>query len=898
MRKELYAADLKVNGLTEPLGVSCEDTCFGWKIKGIGCGVVQRQFRIQVAADRSFCSEAMIADITEDSSRQYYYLQQALPEKTKFYWRLMLVLSYENCEEHNIGWSKCAVFETALENHYSWKAKWIEADEDFYKEADMLCRKFWKQDAQHRGDDQGLRRNPYMRKLFYVEDGIDYARLYITARGLYEAYLNGGKVGNYAMAPDFTAFNKELYYQTYDITQMLKYGENHLQVILGDGWFVGHAQGIPGTNHLYGERPALLLQAEICYHDGRKQFFVSDEDFEVYSGPLLYADLFIGEYWDYQETEKQFKSIVREYDKSILVPQKGEGVAEIEILPAVSSRKLREGEYIVDFGRIIAGRERIIFENEENRKIKIEYSEMLDEAKDGDLMELISGFPYHDQTNYLMTGNQSHLVFEPRFSFQGFRYIKISGVENGIRKEQCEAVVLETKMRNTISFQCNNPLINQLMENVKRSQQGNMISIPTDCPQRERAGFTGDAQIFSASAAWNQDVEQFYRRWLEQCRLEQLEKGQIPIVVPYTKAYSENEANPGWTSAGWGDAIIFAAWDIYRAYGDIHILEENYEAMERWMNYVKECAAEMMPERFYFDYHNRCWQKYLWNAGFHWGDWKLPGYTDEEGAQFTKEITGSLFYYHEACTMEQICQELKYHEQTKVYKDLKERIKTAFYMVYVSEDMRIVKEFQGAYVLALHFGIAEGREAEAFAARLNEMVKQSGYHLQTGFLSTPYLLDVLCRYGWKDTAAQVFYQESSPSWIYQVKHGATTIWEDWDGDLLLENGKTKGSSFNHYAFGCICDFVYRKIAGVSIEEAGFKRIRIAPEFLQGINMVELAYETPYGLLQVKWNQSEKGTEVKIMVPHNTSAIIGEGKDVAVLGSGEHTLLYTPFGHAQ
>jgi len=537
-----------------------------------------------------------------------------------------------------------------------------------------------------------------------------------------------------------------------------------------------------------------------------------------------------------------------------------------------------EGNLIVDFGQVIAGRERLVLAGCAGDEITIEHSEVLDHR--GVFHDTMAVFPFHEQKNVVRFSEERTIIYEPQFSFQGFRYLRIKGVRREIRTEDCSAVVIGTRMQVTGSFRCSHEGLNRLMRNIIWSQRGNMLSIPTDCPQRERAGFTGEAQVFGRAAAWNMDVAEFFRRWLEQCRLEQLEGGQIPIVVPYTKAYRDLEPNPGWTSAGWGDAIVFLPW-----YGDIRFLRDNYDAMLKWMDYVERCARETMPERAYFDFRNRRRHRYLWNTGHHWGDWQVPGMDPFKGAAFTKEITASLYYFRAARTMANIAGELDDGERSRRFAELANNIRDAFHAEYVTEQGRLTAEWQGGYVMAIAFGMVEGDLKARFAERLHELVAERDYHLQTGFLSTPFLLDVLWETGYRDTALRLLYQDTMPSWLYQVKMGATTVWEEWDG--IAPDGSVKGTSFNHYAFGAVCTFIYEKIGGICMLEKGFKKIRIHPEAANGIEFAETSLRTIHGELRVKWSKTVRGFRYALTIPHNTTAVAAGPNGERILGSGTY-----------
>lgn len=909
LRVELTGCD----GRHSPLGISTKGCVLSWNIAGEGTDVLQRECRIQVAEEAGFREPVYDQGIVTGDTR--WHLETELEEKTGYFWRVSACVEEGGRGRRWLDWSPPAWFETGLAGEGSWKGKWIEADEGFYHAAEETAQGLWgKADSQ-----RGMLRCPYLKKVWKLPQAPERARVYVTAHGFYHLSINGERVGDLALAPDFTAYDKMVYYQTFDLTSLLHAGENQVEAILADGWYAGHAQGIPGRNHLYGERPALLLQAEAVMADGSREILVSDREFGAFTGPLLYADLFMGERLDMRQIPVEYGTVEKEYSRDILAPQKYGGIEEKRTMAAFGGRgeengvhypmedvlapaevwEWRPGIWMVDFGQVLAGYERIRFQGEGGNEIKIEHSEALD-PHTGDLAMITQRFPHHDQTDYVFVAEED-FVYEPTFSFQGFRYLKISGLKGRLEAWQCGCAVLETRMDDTCAFRCSHAGINRLVANAYWSQCGNMISIPTDCPQRERGGFTGDAQIFATTAAWNQDVYGFFRRWLEQCRLEQLRRGQIPIVVPYTEAYRNSEPNPGWTSAGWGDAIIFVPLDLYRSYGDRTVLRENYTAMEKWMDYVTACAEDSMPERYYMDYSKRRYMRYLWNTGYHWGDWLMPGCSDEEGVACSKEITASLFYYRQARCMEEISRILEEEGRLEegrdaegrmtgrsaYYGSLAEKIKEAFHGVYITEEGRLTRELQGLYVMAIAFGMVEGELRESFAARLDGLVREAGCHLGTGFLSTPFLLDVLWDTGYRDTAYKVLYQDSFPSWMYEVKQGATTIWEHWDE--IREDGSFAGGSFNHYAFGCIADFIYRRIAGVKPLTPGFGEALVWPEAVEGISFAAISHRTMYGWLKVRWEKAEGRMRFHIEVPHGMRVRLGKDEDAKWLGSGIHDL---------
>lgn len=875
--ENMFLEDLRCNGLENPIGISFDKLRFSWGISGKEKNVIQTGAYIQIWENKE-CKGVPIAE-QKVLGREPWTTYQGgfrFQEKKMYFWKVTVFVKTDTYEKEVCGGGH---FMTAFADESGWKAAWIEADERFYEDAEKVSKKFWKDSAV----DQGLRRCPYFVKNFSLSKSIKNAYIYITAKGLYELKINGKKVGKCALAPDFTPYHKQIYYQTFDIAEYLNIGENQIEIVLGDGWYCGHAQGIPGKNHLYGERTAVIAQAEITSTDGTTEMILTDESFQCFSGELLYSDLFMGERLNLSEKRTEYAAVEKDYDKSVLVPQKGEYIEVIRTLDAVSVKKQEDGSCLVDFGQVIAGREALRLKGHVGETAKIEYAEEM--LPDGTLFKIIPTFPHHEQTDYVVFGEACEIYYRPTFTFQGFRYLQISGLSEMPEVSDCKAEVICTAMTDTSEFHSDNEKLNRLVQNVKWSQIGNMLSVPTDCPQRERGGFTGDAQVFGKTAAWNQDVHQFFKRWLEECRLEQLSGGQIPIVVPYTESYRYCEPNPGWTSAGWGDVIIFLPWQLYEIYDDVTFLEENFEAMEKWMRYVKRCAEETMPEKYYLDFANRGRQRYLWNTGYHWGDWQIPGMSAEEGVVRTKEIVASLFYYRAVRVMLGVCDALK--RDNKEYVMLEEKIREAFHVEYI-KDGRLADETQGNYVIALEIGIVEGDLKEMFAERLNTLVQENGYRLQTGFLSTPFLLDVLWKHGYHDTAWRVLYQDACPSWFYEVNLGATTVWEEWDG--ITEDGVYKATSFNHYAFGSVSDFIYQKIGGITMLERGFRKYRIAPQMHEKVGKCSFSYKSPYGVIRVNWEKREEGIWYDLQIPANTTAIVNGPTQEKELGSGCYRFL--------
>lgn len=430
-------------------------------------------------------------------------------------------------------------------------------------------------------------------------------------------------------------------------------------------------------------------------------------------------------------------------------------------------------------------------------------------------------------------------------------------------------------------FTCSDERLNRLQENIRWSQRGNFVSVPTDCPQRERAGFTGDAQIFAPTACFNMDVAAFFTRWLRNLRLEQRADGQVPTAAPYWRSYIEMFTpvqGGAHTSAGWGDACIIVPWTLYQAYGDTRILAENYDMMVRWLDYVQREAEGGIPERLQGrpDDATRERQRYLWNTGFHFGDWLIPsltgGYANPfAAAEATKEIAASCFYALSTDLIAQIAKALGKDGEAQRYVELNRKIREAFAAEYAGADGRLPAHYQGMYVLALQMNVIPPEKRTPVVEQLVELIAQNGHRLDTGFVSVPYLLDVLCANGRADVAWRLIFQTECPSWLYQVKRGATTIWETWDA--VAPDETVSMASFNHYAFGCIGDWLYRFVAGLDKEQPGYKRIRIEPHPHAGLTSARASYTSVQGEISTSWEIQDGQMYIQATIPPNATALI-------------------------
>ncbi|KAF1297544.1 alpha-L-rhamnosidase [Enterococcus sp. JM4C] len=715
----------------------------------------------------------------------------------------------------------------------------------------------------------------YFFKAFDTDENIVKAKLRITARGLYKAYINGKTVTEAIFTPDYTSYENYLMVQEYDVTNLLK--ENNLwTVILSDGWYAGRVS-VQGGSAQFGDELALIAEIELEYIDGTKEYISTDDSFIATSGKHVYSDIFIGEMQDLQKTisitnlpSKQLIPVLeRNYSNENLVKQVGPQVVERQMIPAKKIWR-EEASWIIDFGQILAGYATLELNLDIGQRIQIEHSEVIDEQ--GNFINNIVGRNKEQTDIYIGRGQKECL--RPDFTFHGFRYLKVSGYEGDISLKQAHAIVIFSDVDETGQFSCSNQDINRLMENIKWSQKGNMISIPTDCPQRERVGWTGDIQVFAPTATFFYDMKSFLMRWLDNVVVEQLDNGEILDYTPAPKDFYQGiDFTGSLSSAGWGDAIVMIPFELYNKYGDATILRRYYDAMLKWHEFSKKSAQGDKTGH----------KKYIWDTKFHYGDWMFPSFMlgkDAPGpmatAEATKDIVATAFLANTSYLLAKISEILD--ENPQPFYDYHELVKAAYNTEFINEDGSMKVDLQGCLVLTLAFDLVEDKNK--IVSDLHTLIQKNNFRLDTGFLSIPYLLDVLSENGYTDTAFKVLFQRACPSWLYEIDHGATTIWESWAA--IQPDGEVTKSSFNHYAFGCVGDWIVRNIAGLQVKEPGFKEFSVAPRCCGEIKEFEMTYQCLYGRISIK----KVNNTLTIVVPKETRAYLYNDD---VLEAGIHTI---------
>ncbi|MDD4690385.1 MAG: family 78 glycoside hydrolase catalytic domain, partial [Eubacteriales bacterium] len=725
----LKISELKCEYANNPIGIDYKNPRFSWILKSDNKDVMQTAYVLTV--------EGMwdSGKVEDDCSHLIKYNGNKLQPCTRYNYKVTV---YDNNGEVA---EKDGFFETSLMSHDNWQARWI---------------------GSPKGNSGTV--SPILRNVFTSDKEVKSARIYATSMGLYEITLNGSKVGDYVLTPGFTSFEKHLQYQTYDVTDMIKNGGNTIGIMLGKGWCIGTLgwepwrQGGAFNNCTL----AALMELHITYADGSTEKVVTDSSWKTYDSPIILSGIYEGETYDARLetnwTDVDFDD--SRWDDAVIVDFKKDHIVAQENEPCRVTEEIKPTLFrapnldnILDFGQNLVGWIKVTVKGGiRGQRIELRHAEILD--KDGNIYFGNLRTAAQKTVYYLKGGDEE--IFIPRFTFQGFRYARVVAFPGDFSADNFVAQVIHSDMERTGNFECSNPLINQLFKNVIWGQRGNFVDVPTDCPQRdERLGWTGDAQAFVRTAASNYNSAKFYSKWMRDVCCDQAESGSVPHVIP-------NVLTDVGGSSGWSDGCIIVPWEIYRAYGDKQILEENFECMVKWNNFVRRQGAN----------------EFLWNTGFHFGDWLALDASEGSYTGATpKDLIATAYFAYTTGILMKISKVLgkdkEYAEYTTIYKNICNEFRREF----VTPNGRILGDTQTAHVLSLFFGLADHKEKSSLA--LNEMIKENGNRLKTGFLGTPYLCHALSDNGYSETAYDLLLQTDYPSWLYSVTKGATTIWEHW-----------------------------------------------------------------------------------------------------------------------
>ncbi|MDE1192087.1 MAG: family 78 glycoside hydrolase catalytic domain [Arachidicoccus sp.] len=831
---QISVDNLLTENLTNPIGIDQKIPRFSWQINTSERNILQNAYEIIVKQNNRVVWNS--GKVYSDSSLFVTYKGMPIEADKKYTWKVRI---WDN-KLKSTNWSNEAYFQTGLLSYTNWKAQWI-------------------QPAERSVGDRSV---PLFRKKFSISKKIKQATMFITSHGMYEAFINGNRVGDAWLTPGWTSYNKRIQYQAYDVTSLLNKGSNVVGSMLGSGWY----HSVLAWNYkgdIYGKDYSLLLQINITYQDGSKDYIITDKSWKTNTSEIEYSEIYNGEITDIRRRKKGWNisayddsdwSKVKDtsYPKDILVATINESVAQHEIFRPIKIFKTSSGDQVIDFGQNLVGWVRFkVSGGNSGDTVILSHAEVLD--KQGNF--------YTDNLRtakaediYILNGKSVEETFHPHFTWHGFRYVKIKGYPGEIKRENFEAVALYSNMPSTGTFVTSDTLINQLQHNIQWGQKGNFLDVPTDCPQRdERLGWTGDAQVFFRTASFNRNVYNFFNKWLGDIAADQKPNGLVPDVIPDVLG-----GNGG--SSGWADAAAIIPWNMYITYGDRNILAKQYASMKSLVSYMTASS-----------------KNYLWNNGRNFGDWLFFSPFDDKDGQSAvtdKYLIAQCFFAHSTQLLVNTAAVLGKKEDVKFYSDLLLKIKTAFLNEYMTPTGRLVSGTQTAYVLALEFDMLPDSLRLQAANRLVENIKKYRNHITTGFLGTPYIMDVLTKFGRTDVAYQLLFQKTYPSWLYPITKGATTIWERWDG--VKPNGTFENpemNSFNHYAYGAVGDWMYRTIGGIDTysDAPGYKHAQIKPDVKGHFNSADTRLMTGYGLIKSAWKKSADSLCLNIQIPANTIA---------------------------
>ena len=811
------------------------------------------------------------------------YTGPKLKSASDYYWR---VTSFSSTGEHADG--PITAFTTGILDKSLWKAEWITSGIPANAAED--CTEVWK--IMSGGvpvkefPENDLNPAVYFRKEINISRKLKSAKLFATAHGIYNISVGGKKFG-YPFAPGITQYKSYLEYQCYDVTEELHEGANVIGAVVADGWYRGKI-GLLGIGNQWGDETALYMQLMVEYTDGTTGVFGTDSSFRCSTGAYIYADLFVGEGYDARLEPKGWDK--PGYDDSswkevLLRPYGTDNFTGMRDNPPAFVREYQpaeiftspEGELIIDAGEVVSGFVSISAKAKAGVRISLEYGEVVDGERN--FINNIIG-QNKNQTDVYIANSNEPFEYRPLFTFHGFRYVRVTGLSPEDIAE-VKVCVVASEMQRTSSMWTNDERINKLLDNIYRSQEGNMLYIPTDCPQREKNGFTGDMEIYSPAALLQMDMEAFLNKWFIQIRQEQRDNGLVPIIVPYVESTKLLHGGVEETSSAWGDAAVIIPYRIYKTYGDRKILSDNYDMMKRWLDFVRSEAETGIPDGIgELTEERREHQRYLWNTGHHFGDWLIPSLSRDGvsnpniGAEMTKGLTAPAYYAYSVSLMTEIAEILGRTDDAEYYRTLGKKIKEAYISEYIDGSGILPIDYQGMYVLALYMNLIPEEQKKKYVDRLVKLIHDNNDCLDTGFVSLPYLLDTLYENGEKELAYTLLFRDECPSWLYEVKMGATSMWESWTN--IAPDGTINNSSFNHFAFGVVADFIYRRILGLYALEPGYKKVRIAPDLECGLSHASGYFMSVYGKISISWSLQGEHAVLDVILPPNTSALVEFG----------------------
>lgn len=860
---------LRCEYLKNPLGIDVLKPRLSWKLSSDSRGERQTAYRLIVATtkeriqnDNPDLWDSKI--VNSSKSNHIVYKGKSLKSQMFCYWKVKVWGKSQKAS----SWSKIAFWSMGLLNTDDWHADWIG---ELHKDRPWLLKRRRKKKSTS---------CPLLRKEFSVNGTIKRAFIYVTGLGEYILKINGKRVGDHIFPPEWTNYYKRIQYQTYDISALLKDGENAIGAILGDGWYAGHiGPGYYYHSH-YGLTRLLIAQIVINYLDGRKQIIKTDSSWKIFrNGPIRQSDHFQGEIFDCRKEERGWdlpnyddshwhNVFIENVSKTLLVAQMNEPIRIIKEIEPVEISNPKEGIYIYDLGQNISGwcKIKVSPQNvDPNSTITLKHGEMLKE--DGTLYT--KNLRTAKSTDkYILDDKILTRKLKPHFTYHGFRYVKVSGLKKGIKPklEMIKGCVISSDIPISGYFESSNEKLNKLWNNVLWTQRDNLISIPTDCPQRdERMGWLGDALVFAQTSIFNMDMAAFYSKWIKDLKDAQCENGVYPKFAPYPFKRSHKfpfyklVATPGWSDCG-----IILPWTIFLNYRDKRIIQNHYDSAKKYVDYVLEKNPSLIWKYCPFSYIGD------WLNGDHINITNYP----ETGAKIPRYLFSTAFLAHTVKILSKMANLLKKERDSVYYSDLYRQIKQKINQKFIDKKGQIKGGSQGAYALILDLDLVENDIRSKLIKNLQNTIEAYDKRLSTGFCTTHRMMLSLAQNGLAELAYDLLFTERIPSWFYMINQGATTMWERWDGYVEGRGFQLKSmNSFNHYSFGAIGEFIYKMILGINYDPAnpGYKDIIIRPKFDKRLSWVKGYYESIYGPIEVSWIYKKERIEISISVPVNTTA---------------------------
>lgn len=909
--------DLKIEYKSNPNCVDNRKPRFSWKLKSDCSEVIQKNYRILAEVDGKVIWDSGVVESSQ--SQRIHYKGETLKSRQTVKWRVWVTAADgEGVLEEAI--SETAEFKMGLLNREDWLARWIEPEDKIAPDQDKPA--------------------PYLRREFLVRPGLKEARIYQTAHGLYEAWMNGKLCTEEKFKPGLTSYYYRIQYQTNDVTRLLQEGKNCWSVELGDGWWRGITGGSVKNN--FGFKLHYLGQLELYYEDGSSEIIKSDREFRTATGGLLSSDMMMGDIYDARLEPEGWKEVGFDdsnwkkvhviggvhaggYDNvgkclypgvdsdapchvdAELIASRSVPVREKEVFEAKLFRDAA-GKMILDFGQNIAGYVKMrLHDTQEGQQIHLVHGEDINAEGCFSVEHInkpVMPVPRFQEITYICRGGDIE-EYVPLFAVFGFRYLMVEGYEGEILPGDFLAKAVYSDMEESGDFTCSHPLINKLVQNSRWSQKGNFLDVAVDCPTRERNAWTGDNQIYVRTAGLFMNVYPFYEKWLQDQAIEQYASGKVGITFPSTSSVHNPEileealktnptfalagptgnGNMGEDCAGWGDSAAWIPYMIYLCYGDVQILENQYETARRWVDYMLQCAKDHNP--LYEDqpqYHTytdgELDADYIYDTRMHYGEWQEPiAAPIPEGVNLQevfermvkegKPKVATAYMCRSAENVSMMARVLGRNEDGEKYEQIAHRIRQVYDTYFISSNGQLEPGHQAAYVRALAFGLCSEEKRPLVQEQLVKEIEQNGYKLNTGFLSTPFLLPVLVEMGRTDLAYRILEQTENPSWLHPITLGATTIPESWSG---FDN---HAGSLNHYSYGAVCEFLFGYVGGIrpTWEKPGYEEFVVRPIPGGSLTYARAEYESQYGRIESAWKKEKDKIIFEVTVPANTRAII-------------------------